>query len=39
VYARTPVRLTYAGGTAMTDVDATVVLVVEGGAWSVLSLE
>jgi hypothetical protein len=38
-YARTPVRFTYAAGTATTDVDATVVLVVEGGGWSVLSIE
>lgn len=38
-YGRTPVRLTYGSGPASTRVEATVVVVVEGGAWRVLSVE
>jgi hypothetical protein len=38
-YARTPVRLTYGPCAGTTKVEATLVLVVDGGSWKALSLE
>jgi hypothetical protein len=38
-YARTPIRLTYGTGPDAPSVDATLVLALTGGRWSVLSVE
>lgn len=38
-YGRTPVRLTYGSGPDRTMVDASLVVVVDGGSWGVLTLE
>src|SRR3954453_19106394 len=38
-YARTPVRITYGGCAGGTSLQATLVLVVDGGVWKALSLE
>ncbi len=38
-YARTPLRLTYGSGADATDVDATLVLVLADGTWSLLTVE
>jgi hypothetical protein len=38
-YARTPIRLSYGSCTAIPRVDTTLVLVVDGGSWKLLSLE
>jgi hypothetical protein len=37
-YGRTPVRVTYGSGAQRTSVDATLVTVVDGGSWGVLTL-
>jgi len=38
-YARVPIRVTYGACTSIPRVDTTLVLVVDGGAWKLLSLE
>jgi hypothetical protein len=38
-FARVPIRLTYRTGTATTTVRAVLVLVVDGGAWRVFSVQ
>jgi hypothetical protein len=38
-YARAPVRITYGGCAGATSLQATLLLVVDGGAWKALSLE
>jgi hypothetical protein len=38
-FARIPIRLTYGFGTATTSVPAELVLVLDGGAWRVFSVQ